>query len=179
MMLASLLTAGLTLPVYAAERLQLIEQQIEAGLIYNFLKYTQWPAERTARADAPIAVCLFGGDPFSGHLQPMAGRTVNQQTIDVRSVTRAADIAGCSLLFIHADQKQNWPELQKILAGKSVLTVSDFQGFAVSGGMIEFTQLDNRIGVLINIEAVMAAHLDVQDRLLKLARSVPPAAPGR
>jgi hypothetical protein len=179
MMLASLLAAGLTLPAYAAERLQLIEQQIEAGLIYNFLKYTQWPAERSARTDVPIVVCLFGGDPFSGHLQPMAGRTVNAQKIEVRSVTRAADIGGCSLLFIHGDQKPNWPELQRTLAGKSVLTVSDFEGFAVSGGMIEFTQLDSRIGVLINTAAVTAAHLEVQDRLLKLARTVTPAAPGR
>jgi hypothetical protein len=94
-------------------------------------------------------------------------------------VTTAADIGVCSLLFIHADQKPNWPELQRTLAGKSVLTVSDFEGFAVSGGMIEFTQLDSRIGVLINTEAVTAAHLEVQDRLLKLARTVTPAAPGR
>jgi len=109
----------------------------------------------------------------------MAGRTVNEQKIEVRSVTTAADIGVCSLLFIHADQKPNWPELQRTLAGKSVLTVSDFEGFAVSGGMIEFTQLDSRIGVLINTEAVTAAHLEVQDRLLKLARTVTPAAPGR
>jgi len=178
MMLAALLTAALTLPVYAAERLQLIEQQIEAGLIYNFLKYTQWPPERTPQTPM-MRVCLFGGDPFSGHLQPMAGRTVNEQKIEVRSVTTAADIGVCSLLFIHADQKPNWPELQRTLAGKSVLTVSDFEGFAVSGGMIEFTQLDSRIGVLINTAAVTAAHLEVQDRLLKLARTVTPAAPGR
>jgi hypothetical protein len=53
-----------------------------------------------------------------------------------------------------------------------MLTVSDFQGFADAGGMIEFTRIENKIGVKIDTVAVMAAHLQVQDRLLKLANAV-------
>jgi hypothetical protein len=45
--------------------------------------------------------------------------------------------------------------------------------------MIEFTRVDNRIGVTINTETVMAARLMVQDRLLRLARTVSKAPAGR
>jgi hypothetical protein len=79
-------------------------------------------------------------------------------------------------LYVHEDQKSNWPHLEKALAGKDVLTVSDFDGFAESGGMIEFTRNDNRIGVKINVDAVTAAHLAVQSRLLRLASTVHTAA---
>jgi len=174
---AVLLAVALAAPAYAAENLQLVEQQIKAGLLYNFLKYTQWPAERE-RAGAPIKVCLFGGDPFDSHLQPMAGRTVNEHRIEIAVARSVAEITDCSLLFIPADQKANWPELQKALEGKSVLTVGDFQDFALSGGMIEFTRTANRIGVVINTEPMAAANLQVEDRLLKLASNVR-AAPGR
>jgi hypothetical protein len=117
-------------------------------------------------------VCLLGGDPFNGHLQPMAGRTVNQHNIEIRSVRTAQESDGCSLLYIDANEKPGWPQLQKALAGKDVLTVSDFDGFAESGGMIEFTRTDKRIGVKINVDAVAAAHLAVQSRLLRLASTV-------
>jgi len=157
---------------YAQENIQLVEQEIKAGLLYNFMKYTDWPPDRSQQANAPIVVCLLGGDPFAGRLQPLAGRTVNQHVIELRNL-RTVDEAGmCSLVFIHADAKPQWPQLRMALAGKSMLTVSDFQGFADAGGMIEFTRNENKIGVKIDTAAVTAAHLQVQDRLLKLANAV-------
>jgi len=173
-----IVAAAIALPVYAAENLQLVEQQIKAGLLYNFLKYTEWPEDQAPMSREAV-VCLLGGDPFGGHLQPMAGRTVNQQVIGIKSVPEVAEIENCSLLVVHSDQQSNWPNLQRMLAGHSVLTVSDMPGFATSGGMIEFTRTDNRIGVTINTDTVTAAHLVVQERLLRLARTVGRAPPGR
>lgn len=169
---ALLLGAVFAARAMADENVQLVEQEIKAGLLYNFLKYTQWPDDHSQAATGDVVVCLFGGDPFDGHLQPMAGRTVNQHAIKIRNVKGADDLTSCSLVFVHANQKADWPQLQKSLAGKDVLTVSDFDGFAASGGMIEFIRADNRIGIKINVDAVKAAHLAVDDRLLKLASAV-------
>jgi hypothetical protein len=161
-------------PAKAEGSLQLFEQEIEAGLLYNFIKYTQWPPDRTA-AMGDVVVCLIGPDPFHGHLQSMAGRTVNRRAIEIRSVN-SQQLDGCWLLYIHADEQSDWPSLQKKVAGKEVLTVANFASFAASGGMIEFTRIDDRIGVKINIDAVAAAHLAVQSRLLRLADTVHTAA---
>lgn len=171
--LALLVAAAFLSPAYGQDNIRLVEQEIKAGLLYNFLKYTQWPAEH---ANREAVVCLIGGDPFGGRLQPLAGRTVNQHNIEIRNLANTQEIDACSLLYVHANLKPNWPQLQKALAGKDVLTVSDFDGFAQSGGMIEFTKNDNRIGVKINVDAVTAAHLTVQSRLLRLASTVHTAA---
>jgi hypothetical protein len=157
--------------VHAQESIQLVEQQIKAGLLYNFMKYTDWPADVAPELSAPMVVCLFGGDPFSGRLQPMAGRTVNQHVIELRELHAVDELRMCSLVFVHADAMSQWPQLRMALADKAMLTVSDFPGFADSGGMIEFTRNKNRIGIKIGAGAVMAAHLDVQDRLQRLANS--------
>jgi hypothetical protein len=161
-----LLAATCASPVRAQENLRLVEQDIKAGLLYNFLRYTQWPG---AAPTASALVCVYGRDPFAGRLQPMAGRTVNQRTIEIRAVRSVPELDACSLLFIDAEARERWPALRDHLAGRAVLTVSDFSGFADSGGMIEFTRIDNRIGMRINTEAVGAARLVVQDRLLRLA----------
>ncbi|MBI1211824.1 MAG: DUF4154 domain-containing protein [Alphaproteobacteria bacterium] len=156
---------------HADENVQLIEQKIKAGLIYNFLKYTQWPLG-SRQITGPIVVCMLGGDAFDGNLQPIAGRTVNERAIELHEVASAAEAAPCALLVVNSARQSDWPQLKTALANQSIMTVSDFDGFATQGGMIEFTHEDNRVGVTINADAVATAHLVVQDRLLKLASAV-------
>jgi uncharacterized protein DUF4154 len=165
-----LLVLGAMLPVaaHADESLQLREQEIKAGLLYNFLKYVEWPPIDATHATAPVTVCVFGDDPFNGYLQPMIGRTVNRRKIAVRSIRDFPEAAACDLLFINTAEKDRWPQLQKFLTGKTILTVGDFNRFADTGGMIEFGRKDDHINVSLNIDAVTAARLRVEDRLLKL-----------
>lgn len=170
--LAILLALVAAPPVLADGNLRLQEQEIEAGLLYNFLKYIEWPSASTAASPSTAVVCVFGADPFAGYLQPMAGRTVNQRRIEVRSVHDVDDAAKCQLVFVSADEKERWPQLQKSLMGKGVLTVSDFAEFIDDGGMIEFGRKDDHINVELNMDSVAAAKLQVEDRLLKLVTIV-------
>lgn len=164
----------LPLRVDAEDGLQLYEQQIKVGLLYNFLKYTQWPGQHSS-----MTVCIFGEDPFGGYLKPMAGRSVNQMEITIRFIHTAQEANTCELLYINANEQKQWPSLQKALAEKSVLTVSDLDGFAISGGMIEFGKKDEHVDVNLNMDAVTTAHLQVQGRLLKLVTVVHPSAGDR
>lgn len=160
--------AALTSAAAAQGQLRLAEQDIKAGLLYNFLRYTQWPGP----AAPSTVVCVLGSDPFSGRLQPMAGRSVNQSPIEIRAVSTLTETDSCALLFINNAERARWPQVRAHLAGRHVLTVSDYDGFAESGGMIEFGRVNNRIRVRINIDAVGAARLTVQDRMLRLAETV-------
>jgi hypothetical protein len=175
----ALLAAALLLlpaaPGRADEGLEMAEQKIMAGMIYNLLKYVDWPPDPSS-ASSTTTVCIFGDDPFAGSLQPIARRTVNQRQIDLQRVAKIQDTQRCQLLFVNASERQRWPELSAFLAGKSVLTVSDLEEFAGSGGMVEFGRKNQHIDVAINMTAVATAGLHVQDRLLKLAHVIPDAA---
>src|SRR5262245_56282381 len=67
-LMALIIAVATALPAYAAENLQLVEQQIKAGMLYNFLKYTEWPAGRMPTPGEQVVVCVLGSDPFGGHL---------------------------------------------------------------------------------------------------------------
>jgi len=166
-------------PAAHAQAIQLVEQEIKAALLYNFMKYTDWPADGAPEMNAPMIVCLFGGDPFNGRLQPMVGRTVNQHVIELRELHTIDGLRMCSLVFVHADARAQWPALRMALAEKAMLTVSDFEGFADSGGMIEFTRMKSRIAVKIDTNAVTAARLQVQERLQRLANPIHDGAAAR
>ena len=165
----SLLIAGAR-PASAQDSFRLGEQDIKAGLLYNFLRYTEWP--RRASAHEAVIVCVYGADPFSGRLTPMSGRTVNHQAIRIRFIDAQGEIEGCSMLFLNAEERAVWPAIRTSLTRRHVLTVSDYDGFARAGGMIEFTRTNNRVGVRVNRSAARAADLVIEDRLLRLATIV-------
>lgn len=151
----------------AAESLELTEQKIKAGLVYNFLKYVEWPDSAFTQSSG-MQVCLLGGDPFGGNLNPMQGRSVNHRAIAVRRIDDAESARECHLLVIDVAHEKKWPSIKAALNGASLLTVSDFEGFAGQGGMIEFKSRESRVEVEMNRQAVAQAGLKVEDRLLSL-----------
>lgn len=172
-LLGTLLCTLLTSPPLAGASLELNEQKIKAGLLYNFLKYTQWP--ESSFTSSAVTVCIFGDDPFEGNLDAMRDRTVNRREISIRQSRDMEDMRNCHMIFVNAREKSRWPRLRQFLSGKSILTVSDYPAFASSGGMIEFGRHGSRVGASLNAQAVAAAGLRVEERLLRLVTVLTPA----
>jgi hypothetical protein len=156
----------------AQPHLELFEEKIKAGLVYNFLKYTTWPAGIMARSNGHLRVCLLGEDTSDNYLYPLAGRTAQQYVITIAQVENVAQTGDCSLLFVHRSREDSLPALFRFLKGKHTLTISDIDQFAAQGGMVEFGKNNEQIDLLINKKAVDSAGLVIQSRLLKLARLV-------
>ncbi|MEZ0261844.1 MAG: YfiR family protein [Alphaproteobacteria bacterium] len=164
---------GLLVWCFSAQAAGLVlqENEIKAGMLYNFLKYIEWPDEKLGASPA-ISICLFGGDPFKGYLDKTRGKTVHQKPITVKNVSSAQEVSLCNLLYISDGKREQWAAIAPQLKGRGVLTVSSFQGFARGGGMIEFGRENERIKVMLNLGAVKGASLKVQPRLLRLVEVV-------
>jgi hypothetical protein len=158
----------------------LYEQKIKAGLVYNLIKYTEWP---TAALTTPnqiknnynpptLKICLFGEDPFDGYLSPLQGRTAQQAVISIVHVTSVPETDACNAVIIHHNQRENLQNLFEFLQGKNILTISDIDKFAELGGMIELARQEEKISLAINKNAVDNAKLVIDSRMLKLAKLV-------
>ncbi|HYD18854.1 MAG TPA: YfiR family protein [Patescibacteria group bacterium] len=165
------LLAGALAQPARGETLRLDENKIKAGLLYNFLKYTEWPG---AGAGSGLSICLFGGDPFSGALAPLSGRTAQQQSIGIRYISRVEQLADCSAVVVHSSAAAAIPAITNFARSRNILTFSDIGGFASRGGMVEFARKDERVQVVVNGAAARAADLHIGARLLKVATVVNP-----
>ena len=58
------------------------------------------------------------------------------------------------------------------LSGKSVLTISDIEGFAVSGGMIGFLRKGDNLTFEINVDSAREVGVEIRGRLLAAASRV-------
>ncbi|MBI1215083.1 MAG: DUF4154 domain-containing protein [Alphaproteobacteria bacterium] len=152
--------------------LKLYAKTIKAGLVYNFLKYTEWPADTPVRRDKRLTVCLFGSNPLGGNLAPLNGRTAQQAVIRIVTIGSIDKTGDCSLVFVREDKRDALRGLLDRLKGRPVLTVSDIEGFAAAGGMIELATESQRITLYVNKRAVDDAGLSIKGRLLGLAKMV-------
>ena len=151
-------------------------QQVEAVFLFYFTQFVAWPAQAFADQRSPIVIGVLGNDPFGAALdRAVAGERVDGRPIAVRRLQGIADAVSCQILYISASEAPELPRILSALAGHSVLTVSDVDGFARQGGMIRFVLVDQHVRLRINAQAARAAGLTMSSKLLRVAA---PAAPG-
>ena len=149
------------------------EYQLKAVFLFNFAQFVSWPAEAFADSAAPLVIGVLGTDPFGAYLdETVRGEAVEGHPLVVRRFGDLAGIGDCHILFVARDEVTDLPALLRAIEGRSVLTVSDVEGFAGSGGMIRFVNDRNRIRLRINLEAARAAHLTLSSKLLRPAEIV-------
>ncbi|HTK85744.1 MAG TPA: YfiR family protein [Patescibacteria group bacterium] len=140
-----------------------------SAYIYNFTQFTTWPADAVKDQ---FTVCVLGHNPFGPSLAPLRTRTVNGKGISEKFYKGAsADISDCNALFVSESERDNVDEILKLVRGKPVLTMSNMDGFVDSGGMVEFTKKDSRIGIRIGLHSVEASGISISSKLLRLAET--------
>jgi YfiR/HmsC-like len=149
------------------------EYQVKAAFLFNFGKFVEWPESSFVGANSPFSVCLLGDDPFGATLdQTLHGKTIANRPVMVSRAKEAASARHCQILFVGASEKSHLAGIFAALRGSNVLLVGETDGFAASGGAIQFTIEDNHIRFMINPDSVQRAGLQISSQLLALARIV-------
>ncbi|MBI2381400.1 MAG: YfiR family protein [Gammaproteobacteria bacterium] len=147
--------------------------RLKAAFIFNFTKYTDWPAASFAAADAPLWVCVLRTDSDMGQaLQGITGRASKGRSLQLRRVDAGTDLKTCHVLFLEREPAMAQQHSLSRLGNAPVLTVGDAEGFAEQGGMIEFEASGQRLGFAINLDVAQRAGLRLSAQLLSLARIV-------
>lgn len=152
------------------------EYQLKAAFLYNFAKFIEWPPKAFADGKAPFIIGVLGDNPFGTDLdQVVAGKTINDHPITIRTNLTALEATNCHILFISSSEKKNWPEIFQSLRGTTVLTVGDTERFIEAGGIINFVPEAGKIRFQINDDTAKAARLKISSKLLSLAVRAPAA----
>ena len=139
---------------------------LKAAFLFNFAKFTDWGA---VQPGAAIVLCVANDDQVVASLTDSArGQSVSGRAVEVRQVK--ADLAGCHLLFVPGSDARQM--LGRVVKEQPLLTVSDANGFAQAGGMIELFQDAGRMRFAVNVETAQRSGIRLSSRLLDLAKIV-------
>ena len=150
------------------------EYDLKAVLIFNFTQFVEWPPTAFARDDAPFVIGVLGRDPFGRALDDVVRtETCGNRRIEVVRFTSAEAIRDCHILFISETESANLARILAVLGRRPILTVGDFEGFSLRGGMMRFKKSpEGKIQLRINLDVVKAANLVVSAKLLRIAEIV-------
>ena len=161
----AVLAAASLVPAHAAPGE--LEAKIKAAYVFHIIKFVDWPS---LPADT-LHLCVAGNDSVTLLLADLAGKQVKDRILRIDSDANF-DPAQCQVLYVGRPERR-WPELQARLRGQAVLTVSDQDGFARSGGIVGLYPEGGKIKLEINPDAARSANLRISAKLLELARTVP------
>ncbi len=155
------------------------ECQVKYALLYSFGLLTTWPAEAFDPPDGgPFIIGLLGTKPFPEYLARMAeSKKIQGRKIEIRNFQTAEDVGRCHLLYVtNAAPPEAEQAMVRKLAQQPVLLVSERTPEREGGaGMIVFLIEQGAVKFLLNADAAKAHRLQIDPRLLKLAKR--PASP--
>jgi YfiR/HmsC-like len=146
------------------------EQTVTVAFLYNFLKFTQWPADTLS---AELTLCVSNEASFGEELDAITGKSAQTKVVHVKRIELNDDVQECQLLFLSRDENHvrilQW---LKNTATLPILTVSDADKFLDMGGMIVLSNADNHIQFEVNLKQVVSTRLSLSGQLLKIAHAV-------
>jgi hypothetical protein len=149
------------------------EYQVKAAFLYNFAKFIDWPSSAFTDPKQPLDICVYGRDPFGTALEDaLLGKTIGERRVSLGRAMQFQDLVGCQVVFVSNSAHESAADLANRLKGRAVLLVGESDGFAASGGTIQFTIEDNRVHFVINPDAADRAGLKISSKLLALAKIV-------
>lgn len=153
----------------AAEQQRRGEYEVKAAIVYNILKFVEWPQDGPGSPELRICVVgdMLDAAPFF-ELEELqaAGRRVTV----VRSGPES--VRDCQVLFLAIQDERRLHTLVRSVKGAPVLTITEHPGSCRSGSVVNFIIADRKVGFEINASAARRAGLKVSSKLLKLARIV-------
>ncbi len=148
------------------------EYLLKAVFLYNFAKFTTWPAESFRDPQAPLRVCIIGDDPFGAAMESIEGKSIKKRRLAVIRIAQISDAERCHILFISTSEEERLRAILDDLHERPILTISDMPNFARAGGTISLKTVGDQIRFDINVDAANAADLRLSSKLLRLGNIV-------
>lgn len=169
-----LLAAGVSSA--GARRQDVSEPALKAAFLFNFAKFTEWPAAALP-AGAPIRICVTDDAVADALGGTVAGKTIDSHPLALARVTAPRSPADevlrtCALAYVTGLDARGAEATVASVQAAPVFTVSDYENFAALGGVANFLIEGNRMRFAINPAAAERAGLHLSSQLLAVARVV-------
>jgi hypothetical protein len=167
--LALLVLAASAAPAAAAA--PQLEYDVKGQFLGHFIGFIQWPASAFASAEADFRICIVGRDPFGRGLRTsLAAERAGSRRIVVDTLKDDSTVPSCQIVFLAEATPARAAALHKATRGRPILIVSDSIRLLEHCAAIAFVIEGSFVRFDINLAALKAHGLQVNPRLLRVAR---------
>ncbi len=149
------------------------EYRIKAGFMVNFIRFSSWPESRRPAPGKTLRIGVCG-NARTARIITLAlapPRMIAGHQIQVKAAPAAA-LLDCHLVFFAGPLKNDRRTLLPLFRKHHVLTVGESDNFLLSGGIINFSVVNQRIVFDINQAAALNSGIHLNAKILQVARTV-------
>jgi hypothetical protein len=151
----------------------LVEAEVKAAFVYNFLKFVEWPVDSgRGPQDAFVVAIIGGGATAEATERYLATKQVGERPLLVRRVKWDHSLAGLDAVFVAERDAKKRQRVFDSAAAATVLTIGEGEEFASTGGVIALLVENRKVRFDIDTGAAQSANLRVSSKLLALTRVV-------
>ncbi len=141
--------------------------EMHAMMLYNFIKYIQWPNESEA---GDFVVGVMGEDDVFNTLKSWYdGKPKGTKKYVIKKLTSSAEAGECSVVYLGKTKNKEFENIKTASAGKPVLTITDSFNLGQKGSCINFRVIDGKLKFELNQGSVNSANLKVSGQLTSMA----------
>lgn len=141
--------------------------EIHSAMLYNFIKYVQWPDEG---AGGEFIVGVLGEDNvFNTLKQWYDGKPKGSKKYVIKKLANASEASTCQVVYIGKSKSKDFDDVKNTITGKSVLTITDGNGLGQKGSCINFKVIEGKLKFELNQATVNASNLKVSSQLTSMA----------
>lgn len=145
------------------------EHEIKATYLFNFAKFIDWPAGKSA--DAPIYICVLDKHSLQKNLEVLTkDKSIKDRPLRVKLILILDEIKECHVLYVSNDDIKKFSEIKDSLSSKALLSVGEAPDFIKHGGQIQFYVEKDNVSFEIDLPAIDRSGLKLDARVLNIAR---------
>lgn len=147
------------------------EYDVKIAYIKNFFDFIKWPSDNSVSGQFIFGI--IGATPFSDQAEKLSSQIkIPEKKVLVRTIADLAQVKECHVLIIGNIDAEQLKEILSITGTLPILSISDTEGFAEIGVIINLFKVDNKVKFEINYSAVKRSGLTFSSKLYKLARLI-------
>jgi hypothetical protein len=147
-----------------------------AGKIEHLCDFIYWtPGNQMNDTIKPFTIHVIGDqNVYENFKSYFNQKRINKKQVLIKHSNDIEEITDCQILFIGKSLKQKLPDILTQINNKPILTISDSNGFAEMGVLINFYETNSKTPFEINESAVKKTGLGINHLLLKVVKIVQP-----
>jgi len=165
---AKVVLAGLVMMVSSAAFSQERPvHEVYSMMVFNFVKYVQWPANDNSKE---FVIGVVGNNEIFNTLSAWyGGKAKGTKTYVIKKFNNAAEVTDCQVIFIDKTKSNEFDAVNNKVRGKGTLVVTDRAGLGSRGSCINFKSENEKLRFELNQQAIEASNLKVAGALTSMA----------
>lgn len=141
--------------------------EIHAAMLFNFIKYVQWPNEGDG---GEFVVGVIGDDNVFNTLnQWYNGKQKGTKKYVIKKLSSATESSSCQVVYVGKAKNKDFDDIMNNIGGKSILTITDGNGLGQKGSCINFKVIDGKLKFEMNQATMTSSNLKVSSQLSSMA----------